>query len=195
MILQDGTGTGKTLGINGRNEATTFSISESEAQYAAETGKAYNINTDEVTFAASTDSALLYFETDENTDYVVEAIAVGFRNSTTTDDLLALYIERNPTGGTLYDAATDVGMNGNRNFGSSDSLKSTTLSYKSTAQNQTLTGGSNILLVYVSKAARGFIPINLEMPRGSSIGVRVASASLATTCYAAIVGHIKDDVR
>jgi hypothetical protein len=195
MIFEDGTGSGYKAGVNARNEVKAFAITETESQAASELGDAYNINTGEETFAASTSSGLLYFKNDEDTDIIVEAIACGFRNSTTTDDQLAVFVVRNPTGGTLYDAATGVDMNENRNFGSSKTLKTTTLAYKSTAQNQTLTGGDDIVLLHASKAGRLFAAINLELPRGSSLGIRVDSASLATTCYAALVMHAKDSNR
>jgi hypothetical protein len=195
MLIEDGTGKGNKLKINGRNEAVIFAVTESEAQAASELGDAYNINTGEETFAASTSSALLYFKNDEDTDIIVEAVALGFRNSTTTDDLLAVFVVRNPDAGTLFDAATAVDMNINRNHGSSKTLKTTTLAYKSTAQNQTLTGGDDELLIYASKAGRTFAPINLELPRGSAVGIRVDSASLATTCYAALIIHAKDSER
>jgi hypothetical protein len=195
MIIENGVGDATKAKVNGRNELTVFSISESEAQAAAELGDAYNINTGEETFAASTSSGLLYFKNDETQDVIIESIALGFKNSTTTDDLLAVYLVRNPTGGTLVDAATNVDMNQNRNFGSSRALKSTTLAYKSTAQNQTLTGGDDIILLHGSKAGRTFASINLEVPRGSSVGIRVDSASLATTCYAALILHVKDGSR
>jgi hypothetical protein len=191
MIVRD-PDTSKGLGVNGKGEGKVFSVQESESQAASEIGDAYNINTGEETFASSTSSALLYYKNDEDTDTIVEAIALGFRNSTTTDDLLAVYVVRNPTGGTLVDAATDAAMNGNRNFGSSKTLKSTSLAYKSTAQNQTLTGGNDIVLLHASKAGRLYATINLDVPKGSSIGIRVESASLATTCYAALVIHSKD---
>jgi hypothetical protein len=192
MIIENGAGNGKKLEINGRNEAKVFAISESEAQAASELGDAYNINTGEETFAASTSSALLYFKNDEDTDIIVEAIALGFKNSTTTDSHLAVYVVSNPTAGTLVTAATNVDMNQNRNFGSSKTLKSSTLAYKSTAQNQTFTDGDDVVLFHTSTEGRLFATINIELPRGSSIGIRVDSASLATTCYAALVLHAKD---
>jgi hypothetical protein len=195
MIVEDGTGSGTKLKINGRNEVTNFSVVETESQAASENGDAYNINTGEQTFAASTSSALLYYKNDEDTDTIIEAIDCGFRNSTTTDDAVAVYAIRNPTGGTLLDAATAVDINQNRNHGSSKTLKSTSLAYKSTAQNQTLTGGNDILLRHAPKAGGFIANVNIEVPRGSSIGIRVESASLATTCYAEIIIHSKDSQR
>ena len=195
MQIEDATGSKTGAKVNERNELKVFAIQETEAQAAAEIGDAYNINTGEETFAASTSSALLYFKNDEDQDVIVEAIALGFKNSTCTDDYLAVYVERNPTAGTLVAAATDVDMNGNRNHGSSKTLKSTTLAYKSTAQNQTFTGGTDLVLLHANKSGRTYATINLELPRGSAIGIRVDSASLATTCYAALVIHVKDEKR
>ena len=195
MIMEDGTGSGNKLKINGRNEAETFAVVKSRAEDANDFGDAYNLNTGEETFATSTNSGLLYYKNDEDTATIIEAVALGFRNSTCTDDQLKVFVVRNPTGGTLVDAATAVDINANRNHGSSKALKTTSLAYKSTAQNQTLTGGTDILLLYASKSGRLFADLNIEVPRGSSLGIRVESASLATSCYAALILHSEDTER
>jgi hypothetical protein len=192
--LKDGTGTGKVAKINGRNELATFTITESEAQNAAELGDAYNVNTGEISLSSSTSSGILYFKNDEDTDIIVEAIAFGLRDITGGDGSQKLFIIRNPTGGTLVDAATNVDMNENRNHGSSRKLKNTTLAYKPTASNQTLTGGSDAVMLYVG-AGRSFATINLEIPRGSSIGFRLDCASITANCYAALIIHAKDSKR
>ena len=85
MIIENGAGDSKKLRINGRNEAMVFSVTESEAQASAELGDAYNINTGEITLTTSTSSALLYFKNDEDTDVIIESIAMGFKNTTVTD--------------------------------------------------------------------------------------------------------------
>lgn len=195
MILENGAGNGNKLKINGRNEAHVFSISESEAQAATEEGDAYNINTGDITLTTSTSSALLYFKNDEEQDVIVEAIALGFKNTTCTDTNLGVYVVRNPSTGTIIDDASAVGMNQNRNFGSSKTLKSTTLAYKASAQSKTFTNGDDIILINANKDNRTYAGINIEVPRGSSIGIRVDSASLATTAYAALIIHVKDGKR
>jgi len=194
-ISDNGNGTGKGLGVNGRNEAQVFAVTEGEAQAAAGLGNAYNINTGEEAFLSSTSSAILYFKNDETEDVIVEAIALGFKNTTTTDSHIGVYVVRNPTAGTLVTAASAVDMNGNRNFGSSKTLKATTLAYKSTAQNQTFTDGSDVILLHANPEGRLYANINMELPRGSSIGIRVDSASLATEVYAALILHVKDGER
>jgi len=195
MIIENGAGDGKKLKINGRNEAQVFSISESEAQAATEVGDAYNINTGEITLTTSTTSAILYFKNDEEQDVIVESIALGFRNTTCTDTNLACYVVRNPSTGTIIDDASTVAMNQNRNFGSSKTLRTTTLAYKASAQSKTFTNGDDIILIDAKKDDRTFVDISLEIPRGSSIGIRVDSASLATTVYAALILHAKDSER
>jgi hypothetical protein len=192
--IKDGTGTGNQAKITGRNEIAVFSIQESEAQNAAELGNAYNVNTGELTLASSTSSGLLYFKNDEVEDVVVEAIAFGLRDVTGGDQFQKLTIVRNPTGGTLVDATTSVDMNQNRNHGSSKALKSTSLAYKASASNQTLTGGADEIMFYAG-TGRLFAGINLEIPRGSSIGLRLDCTSISANCYAAIILHTLDPER
>jgi hypothetical protein len=194
MIIENGTGNGNKMAVNGNNEAKTFSITESESQAAAENGDAYNLNTGELSLSSSTSSGLMYFKNDEDEDVVIESIAFGLRDITGGDGFQQLYVVRNPTGGTLVDATTNVSMNQNRNFGSSKTLKSTSLAYKMTASNQTLTGGNDIVLFYAG-TGRLFASINIEIPKGSAIGLRLDSASLTGTCYAALVVHKKDAER
>jgi hypothetical protein len=194
VIINDGAGKGNSLEVNGRQEAKVFAITELESQAAAENGDAYNINTGELTLTGSTSSGVLYFKNDEDTDIIVEAIAFGLRDSSGGNGKQKLYLIRNPTGGTLYDAATATDMNVNRNFGSSKTLKTTTLAYKATASNQTLTGGDDAVLFYVDDG-RLFATINIEVPRGATLGLRIDSASLGGSCYAALVVHAKDSKR
>jgi hypothetical protein len=194
MIIENGVGNGDKLKINGRNEALTFSVIESEAQASNDVGDAYNINTGDISVTTSTSSGVLYFKNDEDYDIVIESVAFGLRDVTGGDGKQKLYIIRNPTGGTLVDATTNVSMNANRNFGSSKTLKSTTLAYKASAQNQTLTGGTDIVMLYVD-IGRLYAPINMEVPRGSSIGLRLDCTSIAATFYGALILHVKDGVR
>jgi hypothetical protein len=196
MIIENGAGDSKKLKINGRNEATVFAVIESEEQAANEIGDAYNINSGEITLTTSTSSGLLYFKNDEDTDIIIESIAFGCKETTCTDTNLPIYVIRNPTAGTLISDAEAVSINANRNFGSSKTLKSTSSAYKAAAQSETITGGDDILLIYAGKDNRLFAPINLELPRGSSVAVRVDTVNaLATICYTALIVHAKDSER
>jgi len=190
-IDDNGNGTGKGLGINGRNEAQTFAVIETEAQDAAELGNAYNINTGDIGCAG--DTTLLYFKNDEGQDVIIEAIAVGIRGSTITDQATVTVI-KNPTAGNLITDATAVDMNQNRNFGSSKTLKTTTLAYKGKVSG-TVTGGSDAAQFYMGNNSRLYAPINLEIPRGSSIALKVADTTTGGNAYAALILHVKDGDR
>lgn len=194
MVIKDGTGTGKELGINGRNEAKVFAVSESEAQAANDLGNAYNINTGEITGLTAGDATMLYFKNDEEETFVIEAIAVGLRGFTGLTNVAQIYITKNPTGGDLITDETAVTMNENRNFGSAKTLSSGSKVYKGKAAG-TITGGSDVALLYAKNNDRGYFPINLEIPRGSSIAVRVESDATAGTCYAALIAHKYDSAR
>lgn len=191
MIIENGKGNGNKLEINSRNEAKVFAVQETEAQASAENGDAYNINTGDI--ACAGDTTLVYFKNDEDTDVIIEAIAVGVRGSTITDQATVTVI-RNPTGGDIISDATAVDMNGNRNFGSSKTLKTTTLAYKG-KQGGTITGGADLIQFYMGNNSRLFASINLEIPRGSSMAIKIEGTTTGGNCYGALVLHLKDSER
>jgi len=195
MIIENGEGTGNKLGINGRNEAKTFAVTETEAQAASEVGDAYNINTGDIISIASGNASLIYFKNDEEADIIIEAMAIGLRGFTNLTDMAVITVIRNPTTGDIVSDATAVAMNQNRNFGSSKTLKSTTLAYKGKNAG-TFTDGDNIVQFYQGNNSRLFAGINLEVPRGSAVGIKVeGGGATAGTAYAALVMHLKDSKR
>jgi hypothetical protein len=187
----DGTGTGQRVKIDNNNQLHTFSITETEQQQATDKGNSYNLNTGWVTISA--DSAVMYFKNDEDLPFVIDAVAVGFKTGTQAD-IGTITLVRNPTAGTLIDAATNVDMNQNRNFGSSKTLKSTSLAYKATASGQTFTDGDDIAIFAQSDTGRLFATIDFELPKGSSVGVQVDPnlSSGTIEVYVALIGYLKD---
>jgi hypothetical protein len=194
MILEDGQGTGKKAGINGRNEVKTFSITESEAQASTFLGDAYNINSGDVTGLTAGDATLLYLKNDEDYDIIIEAVAIGLRGFTGLTDMAQITLIQNPTAGDIITDATPVSMNANRNFGSSKTLKNTTLTYKGKAAG-TITGGNDAIYFYSGNNSRLFANIGIELPRGSSLAIKVESDATAGTAYAALVAFVKDGIR
>lgn len=194
MKIQSGTGKGTELAINGRNEAKVFAISESEAQSANDLGNAYNINTGEITGITSGDASLIYFKNDEVETVIIEAIAVGLKGLTGLTDMANITVIRNPSTGDIVSDATAVAMNVNRNFGSSKTLSSTTLAYKG-KNSGTFTDGDDALLLYQGNNNRLFTGINIELPRGASIGVKVDSDATGGSAYCALILHLIDGVR
>lgn len=191
--ILDGTGTGKRALVDQNNQLHTTSITQTETQDAVDKGNAYNINTGTIGLTTSTESGVLYLSNDEDDPFLIDAVAIGIDNQGTQAGACIITLVRNPTGGTLISGATDVVMNQNRNFGSSRTLKSTTLAYKG-AEGNTVTGGDDIAIFYQNVGTRGYYSIDFELPKGSSIAVKIdtQTTSGTTNLYAAIIGHVKD---
>jgi hypothetical protein len=187
--IKDGKGTGFGAEVDKNNQLHTFSVTEGESQQANTLGNAYNINTGEISLSAA--SAIIYFKNNESENFVVDSIAIGVSNGTVSD-IGVLTLHRNPTGGTLLSAASNVSMNQNRNFGSSNVLADDTLAYKGVS-GSTVTGGEKIALFYHGDNSRLFATIDFELTKGSSLALhydpKLSSGSL--NIYAALIGYVK----
>lgn len=190
--LIDGTGTGQKGKIDLNNDLHTFSVTETEKRQATAIGNDYNINTGTLALSGTSTSSVLYFKNDEDTDYVIEALALGIgtRSATVTDSAVITVI-KNPTGGDIISDATNVAINSNTNFGSSKTLKTTTLVY-SGKTGGTITGGTEHAILYMTDG-RLFAGLDMELPKGSSIGVTIdLNTSGGANIYCALVGYLKD---
>lgn len=189
MIIEDGRGSGNKAEIDNTNRVHTRGIEETEGGHAVELGEAYNINSGNITLSAA--GTLLYIKNNENRDLVIEAIAVGVGDGTVSD-IGEITLVRNPTGGDLISDATAVSINQNRNFGSFSILSVNAYKGKSGG---TLTGGDDILLIYVAKNGRVFVSTQLQLPKGASIGIefdpKLSSGTVKAYCAAAC--YIKPD--
>lgn len=195
MQIEDGTGDGTGLKINKLHEVLTRSVVESEAESATDIGNSYNINSGIVALTGTADSAMLYLKNDEDSVLVIEAIAVGIgtMSATITDSALVTLI-RNPTTGTIISDSNVASAIANRNFGSSNTLKSTTLAYSASATGKTFTDGDDAAFFYTNGNQRLFAAIDFELAKGSSIGLKIdLGTSGGANVYAALIVHLKDD--
>jgi hypothetical protein len=191
--IKDGTGSGKVAKVDNNNQLHTFAVTETENQQSTRLGNSYNLNTGTIGLTSSTASGVMYFKNDEapvngESSFVIDAIAIGIDNQGTQAGACNITIVRNPTGGTLISNAVAVDMNKNRNFGSSKELDS--LVYKG-VEGDTLTGGNDIALFYQNVGTRAYYSIDMEVPKGSSIGIKIDTQTTAgtTNLYVAIIGH------
>jgi hypothetical protein len=95
-------------------------------------------------------------------------------------------------------------MNENRNFGSSENLDSLIWNFGSSenldsiiykgVEGDTFTNGTDIAQFYQSAGSRGFYTLDFDLPKGSSIGVKIDTQTTAgtTNIYAAVIGHRVD---
>lgn len=180
-----GVGTGQKIGTDKR--AWTSAVSKTEAFEATLEGDGYNINTGDIALTAGTASGVFYLKNNEDKDLVLEAIAIGIDGGatlTTPDNVLITFI-RNPTA-VSFSAA--VAQNQNRNFGSNKTL--TVDTFKG-AEGATVTGGDDIIQVYAFEKSRSFISINLILPKGTSIAIKIdpnissgtMAVYVAAVCY------------
>jgi hypothetical protein len=198
MIIENGVGDSKKARVDSNNNLHTFSVDRTAIQAATRKGNSYNLNTGLIGLTSATESAVLYFKNDEapvngESSFVVDSIAIGIDNEGTTTGMSLITVIRNPTAGTIVDNATAVAMNANRNFGSSNTLSSTTLAYKG-AEGNTFTDGTDIAQFLQSPGTRGFYTLDFELTKGSSIGVKIDTdtSSGTTNLYVALIGHRVD---
>ena len=195
MKIEDGGGSGRQAKINGRQEINVFAVIETETEAANDQGLTYNLNSGEVTGITSGDATLLYFKNDESSIYVITAIALGARGFTSLGDMIVATVYRNPDAGDLISDATAADIKSNSNFGSSNQLAVGSLLYKGKNAG-TITGGEEFAVIYMGNNSRVFAALNIELPKGSSIAIKIEGASAtAGNAYCALIGHLKDPVR
>ena len=191
MKIEDGTGEGFQVKVDGNNRIHTQAIVESESLNSAELGLAYNVSSGTIPFTG--DGTLLYVKNNENSDIVVEAIALGNDGGGTYTSSLrpSITFVRNPTGGDLITDATAVDFNVNRNFGSTKTLVADTYKGK---QGGTLTGGDSLGIFQTSQSGRDYFGINIVIPKGSSLAITATNglASGTANLYCAAIIFLKD---
>jgi hypothetical protein len=192
----DGTKGANRAKVDNNNQLHTFSVTEDEQRQATELGNEYNINTGTIAFStnSTTRTTILYFKNDEDTDYIITAIAVGLgTRSATISDAANIWIVKNPQTGTTITNANNVDINSNTNFASSKTLKSTTLAYKGADGEGATSGGTDHALLYMSDG-RLFAGLNIGIPRGGSIAIEIdGNTSGSFNVYAAIIGFVKSE--
>jgi hypothetical protein len=87
--------------------------------------------------------------------------------------------------------STDVDMNANRNFGSSNTLSS--LVYKGN-EAATITGGEEVGVFLQNPGTRGYYTLGFEVPKGASFAVKMDTQTSAgtTEVYLAAICHRVD---
>lgn len=193
FTIENGAGTPHPLKIDINNRAHVQAVSEEESLHSSELGNAYNLNTGYITFTGGANGTLGYFKNDEQDDFVIESIALGTGDEGTYTSSPYITIVRNPSGGDLITDASAGSMKQNRNFDSNNVLGTGTLFYKGKVSG-TLTGGNDLGILQTSKGGRDFFTLNLIIPRGASIGVKLTNNASGgnITAYLAFVGYIKD---
>lgn len=189
----DGTGSGSKAKVDKNRQLHVFAVTEDEQKQAALVGNEYNLNTGIIALTGTGESAVAYFKNDEDSDFVITAIAVGIgTRSATITDLAEIRIYRNPIGGDIITDANSMEMISNTNFGSNRNLKDTSLAYKG-KDGGTATGGDLHALLF-SGDDRLFAGINIELTRGSSVAATIdLNTSGGGNVYFTFIGYSRDN--
>lgn len=189
----DGTGSGSKAKVDGNKQLHVFAVTEDEQKQAALKGNEYNLNTGKIALTGSSESAVAYFKNDEESDFVVTAVAVGIgTRSATVTNLAEIRVYKNPTGGDIITDASSMEMRSNSNFGSNKTLKDTSFTYKG-KDGGTVTGGDLHALLF-SGDGRLYAGLNVELTRGSSLAVTIdLNTSGGAEVYCAFIGYSRDN--
>ena len=190
--IEDGSGKGYKQKVNANNQAYTFATTTDESDQATKTGRSYNINTGIIDLTDAADTPVLYVKNNETEDLHITAIAVGIGPSTGgSGGIPVITVTKNPTAGTIVSGGTAVDVNSNRNYGSASTL--TVDAYKGATGN-TMTDGTDHLIIYQGAGGRAFATIDEVLPTGTSIGVKIdpQASNTSMEIYAALICHLED---
>ena len=165
--IKDGTGTGKSAGVDKNNRLQTESVTiTSLSSTSKKDGNAYTVGTDGIfsgTFTVGVDNAILYCKNNEDVDLFVDVCVVS-------QDVPGVYkYFKNPTAGTLISSGTAT-TSANLNFGSSNVADLDVI--KLNAPGLLFSDGD---LITYSRNPAGLQPLDflgtVVVPKGSSFGI------------------------
>ena len=191
MKIVDGKGRGYSAEVDADNKFHVLATTRSENELATIDGESFNINTGVMTITGTLSSALLYLKNNETRGIHVEALAVGIISSNSSTSAVTTVV-RNPTSGDIIGGASAVDIESNRNFGSSKTLDVD--AYKGAAAN-TFNDGDDSLIFQHNPSSRLFATIDLYIPQGKSIGIKVLppGGNSSMEIYIAVVCHLEKE--
>jgi len=191
-MIRDGTGSAFLQKVDANNRSHVQAVNVPADHNATKNGNSYNINTGVITLTDAVQTPVLYVKNNEERDFHITAIAVGMGPSIGgAGSIPMVTIIRNPTVGTIVSGATNVDMNSNRNYGSSQTLAVD--AFKG-ATGDTLTDGEDHILIFQTANSRLFAAIDEVLPKGKTIGVKITPQPSNTSMeiYAAFICHLDD---
>lgn len=168
---------GNTQTVDDKGRSLTFSTTEEEELHAITEGRAWNINTGDISLTGATESATLYIKNTGTIDLIIPVlvgIASYSANATGAGDNILIKAYRNPTAGTLISDANDL-VALNRNHGSEKPIAATV--YSATATGKTITNGSVIIQSRHNPAGRLPLAVAIILRQGSSLAIAITPAT------------------
>lgn len=187
-IIVDGRGSGSRAGVTEDNRLRVDGIVEDVYVDAAESGRAFNINTEGVTYVGSgaREEGCLYVKNNESVDMEIVGWFIGEKNdrtggNTTEPVLFTMY--GNPTGTVTGNVVTPV----NRRIGAPRQFEIEALS---SPAGWTVSGSP--LLYQYHFGSRAFGTVNFTIPPGQSILLSATVAADSLTFYTGFTGYVAE---
>ena len=188
--IQDGTGAGFEAKVDPENRLSTTAVTTLSKNQANEEGRAFNINTLDVTLTTASKSAVFYIKNNEDDPLHIPKFTYIIGTSTGGTGDFKVEILRNPAAGTIISTATVVGIVSNRNYGSSNIL--TADAFKG-AEGATLTDGAKSVSTILANTGSIYSVDSGEfiLAKGSSLGIEITpptgntslAIQIAIECY------------
>lgn len=188
--ILDGTGGSNYAGVNSDNQLAVASVTETEQLDIAKDGDAYNLTTGTVSLTDGARTPVMYFKNNDTKDFILPAFAFAIGTLPSPTESAILFLVRNPTTGTIIDNGNVIAQNGNRNFGSSNTLVADI--FKG-ATGETFTNGDDIAQFFITGGSRVFATIDIIIPPGNTIGFEMQlNDTTGGDVYVAMIGYLHD---
>lgn len=202
LFIQDGTGKGFLSQVDDRNRLRTFSVTLSEYDNATALGRAFNVNTLNLTPASSSETPVFYLKNDSANPIVVEAwfFGVGGPQSGTaaanTPATIAVYPSPQAVTGGVDVPIINRSASANYDFGlvARKHDASTPLQVNGTSTPSSADLGNPVLWQYQSNGvgARAFGIVHLHVPNGQWLVVTVnLTGTLIAPIYTGFTGYVE----
>jgi len=185
-IRDPSTGTGAKVDSNQFLKVRGFT--EVVEHYSLQNGKAWNINTGNITLTSACSSAVLYVSYTGEEELDINSFIHLLGTSTGGCGDWTVEVIRNPTAGTIIDNATTFTIY-NRNFGSNVTLDATV--YKG-AEGYTFTDGEVAIQSIIDSSGRNVVGVPIHLTKGTSMGIKITPppGNTSATIQTAITPYI-----
>ena len=139
----DGTGSGYRAKVDNKNRLVVTAAAEDVKYYITRAGFGFIVSSNPVTLTSDSESAVLYFKTNEDSDILIADLTIKFGPSTGGSGVILGKEYAAPTGGTLLSDANSIYIP-NLNDGSSATVDPGTVCYAGD-EGKTVTGGVDII--------------------------------------------------
>lgn len=187
MIITGGTGQNYSAGVSSDNRLLVQADSHDAILTAAVSGRAFRFCTGLIALTSALPSAVMFLKNLEPQDLVISELVVRMNQSTGGANGVGLWeVLRNPSAGTIVNAAVPLATRLNTNFGNTAGFLAD--AFKG-AEAATFTDGAVYATVNGLTVPQRIFLIETSgiiLPRGTAIGVRytppVGNTSITITC-------------